>query len=106
MSSEERLAKVERELAATRKELADLRAVNKFRALLFNDEALKKLTYREREIIKLRYGLSDGQVYLLRDVGRIFRVSHESVRQIETRAIRKLQRRIKKAEHVEGEVHS
>ncbi len=55
------------------------------------DHVLKTLTYREREIIKLRYGIGDGQTYTLEEVGRIFRVTRERVRQIEAKAIRKLQ---------------
>jgi len=52
---------------------------------------LETLTYREREIIKLRYGLGDGYTYTLEEVGRIFNVTRERVRQIEAKAIRKLQ---------------
>lgn len=55
------------------------------------DTVLKSLTYREREIIKLRYGLGDGYTYTLEEVGRIFKVTRERVRQIEAKAVRKLQ---------------
>ncbi len=55
------------------------------------DDLLKTLTYREREIIRLRYGLGDGYTYTLEEVGRIFRVTRERVRQIEAKAVRKLQ---------------
>ncbi len=55
------------------------------------DQVLKTLTYREREIIKLRYGLGDGYTYTLEEVGRIFKVTRERVRQVEAKAIRKLQ---------------
>ena len=55
------------------------------------EQVLKTLTYREREIIKLRYGLGDGYTYTLEEVGRIFKVTRERVRQIEAKAIRKLQ---------------
>ena len=55
------------------------------------DQVLKTLTYREREIIKLRYGLGDGYSYTLEEVGRIFKVTRERVRQIEAKAVRKLQ---------------
>ena len=48
------------------------------------------LTFREREIIKLRYGIGDGYTYTLEEVGRIFRVTRERVRQIEAKAVRKL----------------
>ena len=55
------------------------------------DSVLKTLTYREREIIKLRYGLGDGYTYTLEEVGRIVKVTRERVRQIEAKAVRKLQ---------------
>ena len=55
------------------------------------DIVLKTLTYREREIIKLRYGLGDGYTYTLEEVGRIFKVTRERVRQIEAKAVKKLQ---------------
>jgi RNA polymerase primary sigma factor len=55
------------------------------------DNLLKTLTYREREIIRLRYGLGDGYTYTLEEVGRIFKVTRERVRQIEAKAVRKLQ---------------
>ncbi len=55
------------------------------------DELLKTLTYREREIIRLRYGLADGYTYTLEEVGRIFKVTRERVRQIEAKAVSKLQ---------------
>ena len=52
---------------------------------------LKTLTYREREIVRLRYGLGDGYTYTLEEVGRIFKVTRERVRQIEAKAVSKLQ---------------
>ncbi len=55
------------------------------------EHVLKTLTYREREIIKLRYGIGDGYTYTLEEVGRIFKVTRERVRQVEAKAIRKLQ---------------
>ena len=55
------------------------------------DNVLNTLTFREREIIKLRYGIGDGYTYTLEEVGRIFRVTRERVRQIEAKAVRKLQ---------------
>ena len=55
------------------------------------ENLLKTLTFREREIIRLRYGLGDGYTYTLEEVGRIFRVTRERVRQIEAKAVRKLQ---------------
>ena len=55
------------------------------------DKVLDTLTFREREIIKLRYGIGDGYTYTLEEVGRIFKVTRERVRQIEAKAVRKLQ---------------
>ena len=55
------------------------------------DRVLKTLSYREREIIKLRYGLGDGYSYTLEEVGHIFKVTRERIRQIEAKAVRKLQ---------------
>lgn len=55
------------------------------------DFVLKTLTYREREIVKLRFGIGDGYTYTLEEVGRIFKVTRERVRQVEAKAIRKLQ---------------
>ncbi len=55
------------------------------------DEALSALSFREREIIRLRFGLADGYAYTLEEVGRIFSVTRERVRQIEAKAVRKLQ---------------
>jgi RNA polymerase primary sigma factor len=56
---------------------------------------LKHLNYREREIIRLRYGLADGYAYTLEEVGKIFCVTRERVRQIEAKAVRKLQHPIR-----------
>ncbi len=55
------------------------------------EQVLKSLTYREREIIKLRYGIGEGYTYTLEEVGKIFKVTRERVRQVEAKAIRKLQ---------------
>ncbi|NLF08694.1 MAG: sigma-70 family RNA polymerase sigma factor, partial [Pirellulaceae bacterium] len=62
---------------------------------------LKTLTYREREIIRLRYGLGDGYTYTLEEVGRIFKVTRERVRQIEAKAVSKLQHPVR-ARQLEG----
>ena len=60
------------------------------------NDVLKTLTYREREILKLRYGIGDGYTYTLEEVGRIFKVTRERVRQVESKAIRKLQHPVRK----------
>jgi RNA polymerase primary sigma factor len=62
---------------------------------------LKSLTFREREIIRLRYGLVDGYSYTLEEVGRIFKVTRERVRQIEAKAVAKMQNPVR-AKHLEG----
>ena len=54
-------------------------------------DVLQSLDYREREILRLRYGLADGYAYTLEEVGKIFSVTRERVRQIETKAVRALQ---------------
>jgi RNA polymerase primary sigma factor len=65
------------------------------------EEVLKTLTYREREIIKLRYGIGDGYTYTLEEVGRIFKVTRERVRQVEAKAVHKLQHPVR-ARKLEG----
>ena len=55
------------------------------------EEVMQVLNHREREIIRLRYGLTDGYSYTLEEVGKIFSVTRERVRQIESKAVRKLQ---------------
>ncbi|RMD66043.1 MAG: sigma-70 family RNA polymerase sigma factor [Planctomycetota bacterium] len=52
---------------------------------------MRTLTYREREILTLRYGIGDGHTYTLEEVGKIFKVTRERVRQVEAKALRKLQ---------------
>ncbi len=59
------------------------------------DSVLQTLSFREREIIKLRYGIGTGYTYTLEEVGRIFKVTRERVRQIEAKAIKKLQHPIR-----------
>ncbi|MBN1908581.1 MAG: sigma-70 family RNA polymerase sigma factor [Pirellulales bacterium] len=65
------------------------------------ESLLKTLTYREREIIRLRYGLGDGYTYTLEEVGRIFKVTRERVRQIESKAVHKLQHPVR-SQQLEG----
>jgi len=65
------------------------------------ESLLKTLTYREREIIRLRYGLGDGYTYTLEEVGRIFKVTRERVRQIEAKAVKKLQHPVR-SQHLQG----
>lgn len=53
-------------------------------------EVLDTLTDREREVIELRFGLKNGVTHTLEEVGKIFKVTRERVRQIEAKALRKL----------------
>jgi RNA polymerase primary sigma factor len=52
--------------------------------------ALSVLTERERQVIEMRFGLSDGKEYTLEEVGSYFQVTRERIRQIEAKALRKL----------------
>lgn len=62
---------------------------------------LKTLPYREREIIKLRYGFVDDASYTLEEIGTIFKVTAERIRAIEAKAMRKL-RQPYRAQELEG----
>ena len=53
-------------------------------------EVLNTLTYRERRVLSLRFGLEDGRARTLEEVGREFNVTRERIRQIEAKALRKL----------------
>ncbi|MEO0132517.1 MAG: sigma-70 family RNA polymerase sigma factor [candidate division WOR-3 bacterium] len=55
------------------------------------EEALSCLSKREAKVLKLRFGLGDGNPRTLEDVGQIFNITRERVRQIEAKAIKKLQ---------------
>ncbi len=54
------------------------------------DEVLDTLTERERQVLRLRFGLDDGRARTLEEVGREFHVTRERIRQIEAKALRKL----------------
>ncbi len=54
------------------------------------DEAMKSLSEREREVLRLRFGLDDDRPKTLEEVGKEFRVTRERIRQIEAKALRKL----------------
>jgi RNA polymerase primary sigma factor len=54
------------------------------------DEILKTLTDREQRVIRLRFGIDDGHYRTLEEVGHIFNVTRERIRQIEDKALRKL----------------
>ncbi|MCF0235030.1 MAG: sigma-70 family RNA polymerase sigma factor, partial [Thermoguttaceae bacterium] len=55
------------------------------------DKVLKTLTPREREIIKLRHGFDGGYDYTLEEIGKMYAITRERVRQIEQKALKKLQ---------------
>ncbi len=57
------------------------------------EEILSELSEREREVIKLRFGLVDGYQRTLEEVGQIFNVTRERIRQIEAKALRKLRQK-------------
>jgi RNA polymerase primary sigma factor len=56
------------------------------------EQVLKTLTFREEKVIKMRFGLEDGTARTLKEIGESFAVTRERIRQIETAALRKLQR--------------
>jgi RNA polymerase primary sigma factor len=54
------------------------------------DSVLRTLTYREKRVLELRFGITDGHPHTLEEVGREFGVTRERIRQIEAKALRKL----------------
>jgi RNA polymerase primary sigma factor len=69
-------------------------------------EALDQLNDREKKVVKLRFGLEDGQPRTLEEVGREFGVTRERIRQIESKTLAKLrhpQRSEKLRDYLEGE---
>ncbi len=91
----------DRELTAEEKLLCLVYGLNteQQKVLLLQDQAktkemvesvLKTLSYREREVIKLRYNLGDGYAYTVEEVARIFKTTHERVREVEEKALNKL----------------
>lgn len=54
------------------------------------DNVLKTLTEREEQVLRLRYGLVDGKQHTLEEVGKVFGVTRERIRQIESKALRRL----------------
>ena len=51
---------------------------------------LRTLSPREEKIIRMRFGMEDGSEHTLEEVGRVFSVTRERIRQIEAKALRKL----------------
>jgi RNA polymerase primary sigma factor len=66
-------------------------------------EALENLSYRERRVLGLRYGLGDERPRTLDEVGRTFNVTRERIRQIESQALKKLQN-IREAQQLRDDV--
>ncbi len=66
------------------------------------DSALDTLSYRERGILEMRYGLGDGCCYTLAQAGEVFRLTRERIRQIQARSLRRLRLR---AEELRDFVH-
>ncbi|MDD3623912.1 MAG: RNA polymerase sigma factor RpoD [Bacilli bacterium] len=60
------------------------------------NKVLSTLNVREEEVIRLRYGLVDGKQHTLEEVGKVFNVTRERIRQIESKALRKLRHPIRK----------
>jgi len=54
------------------------------------ERVLDSLSLRERDVLRLRYGLDDGRMKTLEEIGQIFNVTRERIRQIEAKALRKL----------------
>ncbi|HLU48595.1 MAG TPA: sigma-70 family RNA polymerase sigma factor, partial [Planctomycetota bacterium] len=55
------------------------------------DEVLDSLSLREREVVKFRFGIGRDSTYTLEELGKKFKVTRERIRQIEIRALKKLQ---------------
>jgi len=66
-------------------------------------DALENLSYRERRVLELRYGLGTEQPCTLDEVGRTFNVTRERIRQIEHQALKKLQT-IREAQHLRHDI--
>ncbi|MCX8093751.1 MAG: RNA polymerase sigma factor RpoD [Candidatus Goldbacteria bacterium] len=65
------------------------------------EKVMKSLKEREAEVLRLRFGIGDGVPHTLEEVGKIFKVTRERVRQIEAKALRKL-RHPARAKHLKG----
>jgi len=54
------------------------------------DYALDTLSYRDRAILEMRFGLGDGHAYTLAETGFVFQLTRERIRQLQVKALRKL----------------
>jgi RNA polymerase primary sigma factor len=70
--------------------IAPATAAERARLVADIEEALEELNDREREVVRLRFGLDDGQVRTLEEVGKEFGVTRERIRQIESKTLAKL----------------
>ena len=69
------------------------------------EEALLELNEREQQVVRMRFGLDDGQIRTLEEVGRAFGVTRERIRQIESKTLAKLRhptRSQRLKEHLDG----
>jgi RNA polymerase primary sigma factor len=66
------------------------------------EKILDSLRPRERDVLKLRFGLNDGNKRTLEEIGQLFGVSRERVRQIETRALNKLRKMCRNNRNIKG----
>ena len=67
------------------------------------EESMDSLTERERQVLRLRFGFEDDRPRTLEEAGQFFGVTRERVRQIESKALKKLAQR-KRRERMEGYV--
>ncbi|MFN4245089.1 MAG: sigma-70 family RNA polymerase sigma factor [Brevinematia bacterium] len=76
--------------------IEDVKSVNPYNKTMNNllseviDQVLSTLPKREQKVLRMRFGLEDGYVHTLEEVGYIFKVTRERIRQIETKALKKL----------------
>jgi RNA polymerase primary sigma factor len=76
--------------------LEDRRATSPVEAIMLSDlrnktqRILKTLSPREEQILRMRFGVDDGTEHTLEEVGRAFNVTRERIRQIESKALRRL----------------
>ncbi|MCX8096789.1 MAG: sigma-70 family RNA polymerase sigma factor [Spirochaetes bacterium] len=76
--------------------IEDVKSVNPYTKTMNNllseviEQVLSTLPKREQKVLKMRFGLEDGYVHTLEEVGYIFKVTRERIRQIETKALKKL----------------
>jgi RNA polymerase primary sigma factor len=68
-------------------------------------DVLSSLTERERKILELRFGLTDGYARTLEEIGKQFKVTRERIRQIEAKGLRKL-RHPTRIRHLQGFLES